>query len=532
VSRTRRYCPIGLAALLCILAWLFLPAEEARSAVLGPAELWAQGEEALERGQLAFAERIAEQLEREGAEQLATYFRARVELYSGDYVAALDLARRLSGVAGGLGEAQRAFLELVATTERITQPFRQREPRRFGRFTVFVANDRDAVLLDYLETPLRRIDEALTEALGAPREGEVRLEVYPTVDDFIAVSTLSRQAVDTTGTLALCKFNRMMIVSPAALLRGYSWLDTISHEFIHFLIVLRTGYAVPIWLHEGIARYYQGLWRGPAKLDQRTETVLAELLQHRDFVPFGKMHPSMALLDSADEVDRAFAQVAFTVHALLERWGKDAVATLLGGIAAGGSLESELHALTGMKLDRFERWVQEQLPKFGPKRRLADRIKTRFRIGKETADEEEDERPLDERVEQFLRLGDLLRDRGHDRPALQEYAKADKLAARGSAKVLRKMALCQMELKQGDEALRSLEAAAALEVASPTVHLLLGQLLLERGRLQESRASLLAVLDQNPFLAQSHRLLAEVHTRLGRPEEAAREQRNAAVLER
>ena len=53
-----------------------------------------------------------------------------------------------------------------------------------------------------------------------------------------------------SGTIAVCKYHRLMIISPLAAANGYSWADTLAHElFIRYLKKSRNK--VPIWLHEG-----------------------------------------------------------------------------------------------------------------------------------------------------------------------------------------------------------------------------------------------------------------------------------------
>ena len=87
-----------------------------------------------------------------------------------------------------------------------------------------------------------------------------------------------------------------MITSPKALARGYSWLDTLAHEFIHLIISEKSKNTVPIWLHEGLAKYSESLWYGEAglALEPASENLLADATKDNDLVTFEEMHPSMA----------------------------------------------------------------------------------------------------------------------------------------------------------------------------------------------------------------------------------------------
>ena len=83
---------------------------------------------------------------------------------------------------------------------------------------------------------LKAATEALEKELGVRMVSPVRLEIYPDADSLARVSTLSVQAIRTTGTIALCKWGRLMIASPRALMHGYPWLDTVAHEYVHLLL--------------------------------------------------------------------------------------------------------------------------------------------------------------------------------------------------------------------------------------------------------------------------------------------------------
>ena len=62
-------------------------------------------------------------------------------------------------------------------------------------------------------------------------------------------TSLTIRQIETSGTIAVCKYHRLMIISPLAAASGYSWADTLAHEFIH-LVIQKSRNTVPIWLHE------------------------------------------------------------------------------------------------------------------------------------------------------------------------------------------------------------------------------------------------------------------------------------------
>ena len=56
------------------------------------------------------------------------------------------------------------------------------------------------------------------------------------VKELAAVSTLTEEEIRTSGTVAVCKFGKLMMLSPKALLKGYDWLDTAAHEYTHLVL--------------------------------------------------------------------------------------------------------------------------------------------------------------------------------------------------------------------------------------------------------------------------------------------------------
>ena len=91
-----------------------------------------------------------------------------------------------------------------------------------------------------------------------------------------------------------------MLTSPRGLARGYGWRDTIAHEFVHYFVTKVSKNTVPIWLHEGIAKFQETRWRDAPghKLDPPQEDLLARSLKKDQLITFEQMHPSMALLPS------------------------------------------------------------------------------------------------------------------------------------------------------------------------------------------------------------------------------------------
>jgi hypothetical protein len=114
-----------------------------------------------------------------------------------------------------------------------------------------------------------------------------------------------------------------MLLSPRNLARGYRWTDALSHEYIHYLLVHLSANRAPIWLHEGIAKYFEDIWRLPdsAWLSRRTESLLAHALANESFVGFKNMEPSLVKLETAYQVQLGYAEAASAIDFIMHSLG-------------------------------------------------------------------------------------------------------------------------------------------------------------------------------------------------------------------
>jgi len=120
-----------------------------------------------------------------------------------------------------------AAKELLALASTAGDAVKDHQESRSSHFLVRAPAE-DAVLVPYALEALESAYDALALDLGFAAEMPIRIEFYRSPSDLADVSSLSAAEVARTGTIALCKFNRLMIASPRALDRGYPWLDTLA----------------------------------------------------------------------------------------------------------------------------------------------------------------------------------------------------------------------------------------------------------------------------------------------------------------
>lgn len=400
-----------------------------------------------------------------------------------------------------------------------------------GRFIISTSPGVDEILIPYAEEALAKAWPRLTKIFDFQPDRPIRIEFYPTVDVLGAVSPLTVAEIRTSGTIALCKYNRLMVTSPRDLVYGYEWLDTVAHELIHLIITRKSRNTVPIWLHEGLAKYYEVMWQETAvpKLERSSEGFLAKALANDSLISFAAMSPSMAKLPSQEATATAFAEVFTVIGFLNERAGKDVAAELVALMAAGKSDREAVSEVARLPFDRFERAWKAYLKQQGYRPEGAAHVEQLLFKGKHAEVDELATIKID-KARGHVWLGDQMRVKKRWKAAAKEYTRAVGYIGDGSPLVQGKLGYALLRLGRFEEAAVELEKPIALYPRHVILHVYLGQALLALGKLDLAREHLETALTINPFDPDVHESLAVVYDRLGLADRAAVERRAQQLL--
>ncbi len=393
---------------------------------------------------------------------------------------------------------------------------------RSANFELVLADNKDSLLAPYFFAAMDQVRTSLGEELGVTPSWPVRFELLDDPADLSVLTTLSIDAVYTTGTVGICKYRRVMMVSPRTMLMGYAWLDTASHEYVHYLVTLRTKNRAPVWLQEGLAKLYETRWRdpNPAELEPAVAKLLHDALVADELVTLEQMYPSVALLPSQELAALAYAEVQTMLQLVWERGGSKAIGELMDRVAAGEDAKQALAAAWGGTFEQFyEVWKREMLTR--SKRASGSKLK-RHEFAEAGADASSDPDlfgdPFSELgggvARQHARLGVLLQLRGHlDAAAMQyERARTTDPRARAHPKLARRLG--EIYLQRGDAAGARplLELALRAEPENPNLLAALGRAQLALNDRDAAIRSLNRAIAQNPFIPTLHCDLAEVAT--------------------
>jgi tetratricopeptide (TPR) repeat protein len=388
-----------------------------------------------------------------------------------------------------------------------------------GHVQAVFADPKDALLAPYLFDAMAAAREALGADLGVRPDHPVRFEFLDDPLKLAMVTPLSVENIRTTGTVGVTKYRRIMMITPRVMVYGYGWIDTAVHEYVHYLLTMRTGNQAPVWLQEGLAKLLETRWRlaQPPPLEPAIAHHLHQAIVRDDLVTLEEMYPSVAMLPSQERAALAYAEVETMLGLLLDRRGAAGIETLLDRVALGDDAKDALAAAWG---DDFETFMDEW-------KAVTRRATAKAQEGplggpefKGSEAEGEPEEPLGDvfshlgggKTRQHARLGGLLQQRGHDDAAAQQYEKAraaDK-RAREDAVLSRRLGKLYGKLERWGDAVPLLQVAAKADPEDANLAAAQGRALLRSGDAARAREALGRAVRVNPFIPALHCDLAEL----------------------
>jgi tetratricopeptide (TPR) repeat protein len=450
----------------------------------------------------------------------------KASLYRGEYVEAGHWAAGWMKTEPSNDQAKgwKAFAEQTAWA---VQDFKTHASQHF---VLKLHDERDGILAEYALTALEKAYEFLGRDLGYRPRSPVRVEIFPDHERFHAASSLSKRDIEVAGAVGICKFDKVMLLSPRVLLRGYRWVDAMVHEYVHYAIVKLSDDKAPIWIHEGVAKHEESRWRSPASayLNPLNRTLLAQALQTGDFVTFDQMDPSLVRLETPQQVQLAYAEAASAVEFMLDRVGYPGLREIFLAMARSGNrgAKAPIEQVLGSSFTAFEdEWKQFLQTK--PLTPVAGVQLTQFKVvekGEGDADWLEQEALQSAAVERDLSLGDLMRQRGRLDGAVYYYDRA-RHARPDAPVVLNKLSRALLTVQRPQEAVPHLLHALEVYPDYSTSQTTLGDAYRMLGEMDKARQHYEQAIQINPFDPLPHQFLADAYLQAGDTEAAQREAR-------
>ncbi|NVB42131.1 hypothetical protein G6O69_30190 [Pseudenhygromyxa sp. WMMC2535] len=494
---------------------------EALAAFMRSVDAW-DLEEASER-----LEDIADRSERDLAAGVLALYEARyedAEVLLAGVIAAEAGARPKAGPSSSPVERRaQHFLDVARGAQLALGDARTlRSPD--GRFEAVFADPKDELLAPYLFAAMATAYDRLGEDVGVRPEAPIRFEFYDEPGKLALVTPLTLENIYTTGTIGICKYRRIMMITPRVMLYGYGWLDTAVHEYVHYLLTMRTRNNAPVWMQEGMAKLMETRWRedpsGPLALEPPIRQLLHDALASGELVTLEQMHPSVAMLPSQELAALAYAEAQTMLGLLEEERGEAGMAKFMDQVGLGVDAKIAFANAWGGDFDAFFAHWREV---------MAARTKRGGNTGNLSAlsfrGEDDEDAAVDPSLQgdvfshlgggqarQHARLGVLLTLRGHVEAAVIEYekARAADRQAREDPKLGRRLGELYLQLDRPAEALPLLIAAAEDEPDNANVAAAEARARRLTGDLEGAAGALDRALRQNPFIPGLHCDLAAI----------------------
>jgi len=398
-----------------------------------------------------------------------------------------------------------------------------------GRVEAVFADPRDAILAPYLFDAMAAAYVTLGDAIGVHPDHPIRFEFYDEPGKLALVTPLTLDNIYTTGTVGICKYRRIMMITPRVMIYGYSWLDTAVHEYVHYLLTIRTKNAAPVWMQEGLAKLMETRWREPGQkqLSAPIRKLLHDAIEADELVTLEQMHPSVAMLPSQELAALAYAEAETMLGLLEEQRGSAGLAAMLDDVRGGVDAKQAFADAWGDSFPAFfEVWKRTMRARTAKPTGPAAGAISRVAFRGEDDDRDADDPSLNGdvfshlgggRARKHARLGVLLTLRGHQRAAVIEYEKARAVdrSVRDDPQLARRLGELYLELERPAEALPLLILAGEHQPSSANLAAAEGRARRLTGDLDGAAAALNRAIQQNPFIPGIHCDLAELALEAG-----------------
>lgn len=498
-------------------------------------KLYRTGEHHLTSWEVSQASEIAGKLlqisENDEENIQSSLFKSQVEFYKGNYINALEYGSKVKPLYQ-VNKGDESFLEFMLLASNFGKHFKE---FKTDHFIIRYLHPKDEIISIYAEEVLEKAYHEVGFDLDIYPDEQSIVEIYPDLESFTDASTLSDNEIKTTGVVGTCKFNRIMILSPRIFPKGYAWYDTLTHEYTHLLVFIKSKNHTPVWLHEGIAKFEEGRWKERTSdvINPFYETILAKALKENSLINIQKMHPSLAKLESAYEAQLAFAQAGTMIEFLVNEFGKIALTRLLNNLKDANDYVIAIKKATGLNYEEFYKSWIKYLKSRGLLERIPDLEVKEIEFNKNDINSKNQSLDLidikDAKARDYFTIGDLLRSMGRIKSASYEYEKAAYFAPH-SPVVLNRLAITKIEIGEYNKAEELLKHVKDFYPDYLDTYMNLGEIYLKQSNLNMAEEAFNAANSINPFVPKIHSALISIYENSGDQEKVDKEKRVLSIL--
>lgn len=367
---------------------------------------------------------------------------------------------------------------------------------------------------------LNRAKRTLCDKYGLDLTDKITVEIFPDENDF-AVRTFGMPAI--SGYLGVC-FGRVITANSPASQGEYpsNWESVLWHEFCHVVTLELTNNRIPRWLSEGIS-VYEELQEDPT-WGQRMTPQYRRMILEGELTPITELSSAFHAPPSPQHLQFAYFQSELAVEFLVERYGREALKSILRDLGAGLPINAALerHTTAAPQLvEEFAAFVKQRAEGMAPN---AD-----WKQHDLAAVLNDDGDAFEDWLKEHPKNFPALMIRAQMLLGAEEWIEAEAVLLRlialhpgytGEDNAYEKLAAVYQHLKQPTKESNVLKKYTQLDSDALAACLRLLELEMSAGDWASAADTARRVLQINPLIPQPHRALAQAAVELDRPDEA------------
>lgn len=239
-----------------------------------------------------------------------------------------------------------SYADVLADPEASNQD-QEQEP--IGRMLLRLNRDSVDALEPYVIELVGDSIRSFTERYDFALEKPVVVELYHNHDDF-GVRTVSTPGV---GLLGVTFGYVVAMDSPKARsTNDFHWGSTLWHEMAHVFTLEAANHLLPRWFSEGISVYEE--WNtGPLPSRELPIQVLSRFSEGA-FLPVDRLDAGFVRPTYEGQVNVSYMQAGLICDFIAERWGHQALVTMLKAFANGDSTKTALQKAIDLESSKFD----------------------------------------------------------------------------------------------------------------------------------------------------------------------------------
>lgn len=461
---------------------------------------------------------VKEIIDTEKDSKLKLYLYGIFYLYKGENILAEEYINKIQDNLQG-----DIFVNYILNINRIIDNYEMFESEHFRVFL----KGRDVILKNLILEKLEQIYSTYGEIFNYYPEDKIRVEVYNSKQEFYFASTLGEEIVQRAGVVGICKFNKIMILSPENLLLGYRWIDTLAHEYLHFILNRKTSYKYPLYLHEATARYFDTIYRSsiPLCFTAGNLKLLFEAKKNNSLIAFNEMKGSLVYFDTPEKIELAFIELASFVEFLVENFGIEKFIKFICQYSNYNDEKKLYKEIFGKEYDEIiSFWMnaidaKEEYINLYPGALADVKIKTSTN----------EENLIGLGLEDYIKSGDRFLNLKNYKSALFQYNKAKDIEPYNPV-VLSRIGKVYLLTQKYDECEEILKKCILVNPNFVTAYEVLVKCYYEKGDYSKLLETFVTVLELNPFNWEIRKIVAEVYSDLGKIKDALEEYKIVKIL--